>query len=107
MVNGVTNLFMMKADVLNIFDEISVCTHYRLPNGALTDQMPFDLLETPVTPVYTQLKGWGATLPDKLTEENLPEALRQYIQFLEKTLQVPISLISLGPDRQQTIVKNF
>jgi adenylosuccinate synthase len=104
MINGVSQLFMMKADVLNIFDSIKVCTHYRLAGGKVTDQLPFDLVDSPVAPVYEQLPGWSGE-PATDTGE-LPAALSDYVGFLEKALGVPITMISVGPDRAQTILRN-
>jgi adenylosuccinate synthase len=95
---------MMKADVLNIFDSIRVCTHYRLADGKVTDQLPFDLVDSRVAPVYEQLSGWSGE-PATDTGE-LPAALSDYVGFLEKALGVPITMISVGPDRAQTILRN-
>jgi adenylosuccinate synthase len=105
MLNGVTQLVMMKADVLNIFDEIEVCTHYRLPDGSLTDQMPYDIVDTKVEPVYTTLKGWGDTLDGVREFENAPQALKDYVAYLEKELNVPIAFVSTGPDREALIMR--
>jgi adenylosuccinate synthase len=104
MINGVSQLFMMKADVLNIFDSIKVCTHYRLADGKVTDQLPFDIIDTRVEPVYEQLPGWSGE-PATDTGE-LPAALSDYVRFLENALGVPITMISVGPDRAQTILRN-
>jgi adenylosuccinate synthase len=104
MINGVSQLFMMKADVLNIFDSIKVCTHYRLASGKVTDQLPFDIVDSRVAPVYEQLPGWSSE-PATDTGE-LPAALSDYVGFLEKALGVPITMISVGPDRAQTILRN-
>lgn len=105
MLNGVTQLVMMKADVLNIFDEIEVCTHYRLPDGTLTDQMPYDIVDMKVEPVYTTLKGWGDTLTGVRKFENAPQALKDYVAYLEKELEVPIAFVSTGPDREALIMR--
>jgi adenylosuccinate synthase len=104
MINGVSQLFMMKADVLNIFDSIKVCTHYRLADGKVTDQLPFDFVDSRVAPVYEQLPGWSGE-PATDTGE-LPAALSDYVGFLEKALGVPVTMISVGPDRAQTILRN-
>ncbi|WP_026998781.1 adenylosuccinate synthase [Eisenibacter elegans] len=103
MLNGVTQLYMMKADVLNSFEQIQVCTHYRLPDGSLTEQVPFDMLQTDVTPVYQTLEGWNCDLEAFRQFDQLPEALCQYIAFIEAAVGVPITLVSIGPDRTQTI----
>jgi adenylosuccinate synthase len=105
MINGVTQLFMMKADVLNIFEKIKICTHYVLEDGTQIDKLSFDLGEKKITPVYTSLKGWYQPLNHVTSYAEFPEELRQYTEFLEKELQVPIRMVSVGPDRKQTILK--
>lgn len=105
MINGVSQLFMMKADVLNIFDEIKVCTHYELEDGTKIDKLSFDLGEKNVTPKYTILKGWKQSLNHVTSYAEFPEELRTYTEFLEQALEVPIRMISVGPDRKQTILK--
>ncbi len=104
MINGVTQLLMMKADVLNIFPIIKVCTHYQLANGTITETIPYEIVNEKITPVYKELKGWNCSLENS-TSNNLPTELLQYIDFLEEALRVPISLISTGPDRSQTIFR--
>jgi adenylosuccinate synthase len=100
MINGVTELTMMKADVMDTFDIIKVCTHYKI-NGKDTEILPFDVIDADITPVYVDMKGWkqNITLAD-----NIPEALMNYISFIEKQTGVPISIVSVGPDRKQTII---
>jgi adenylosuccinate synthase len=105
MINGVTQLIMMKVDVLNIFDEINVCTHYRLADGTLTDQFPYDLCDNDVTPVYKKFKGWKTGLEGMRHYEDLPAELAAYINFLEAELSLPISFISTGPDREAVILR--
>lgn len=102
--NGITELYMMKADVLSIFEEIHVCTHYTI-NGVQTDEMPYDLLDGKVEPVYTTLKGWNTDLTQIRTIEAFPKELSEYIAFIEKELEIPITYVSVGPDREQTIVR--
>ncbi|HTH57481.1 MAG TPA: adenylosuccinate synthase [Cyclobacteriaceae bacterium] len=102
MINGVTQLLMMKADVLNIFPEIKICTHYELSNGKISDEMPYEVVNEKIKPVYTTLKGWNVSLTN-LSEEQMPSELLDYVSFLEKALSVPITIISTGPDRSQTI----
>jgi adenylosuccinate synthase len=102
--NGITELYMMKADVLSIFEEIHVCTHYNI-NGVQTDEMPYDLLDGKVEPVYTTLKGWNTDLTQIRTIEAFPKELSEYIAFIEKELEIPITYVSVGPDREQTIVR--
>ena len=103
MINGVTQLVMMKVDVLTIFDEIKVCTHYKLPDGTLTEQMPYDLCDTTVTPVYKSLKGWKADLTNIRSFSDVPTELADYVYFLEDTLGLPINFISTSPDREAII----
>lgn len=105
MINGVTKLIMMKADVLDSFSSIKVCTHYRI-DGELIDYMPFDIVSKKVEPVYTELKGWNTDLTKLNSIDDLPSNLIQYIEYLEKELNVPISMVSVGPDRNQTIVRD-
>ena len=102
MINGVTQLLMMKADVLSIFPKIKICTHYKLKDGTLTENLPYELVNEPVTPIYKEMEGWNSSL-DGFSEESLPKELMDYVSFLEKQLKVPVTLISTGPDRTQTI----
>ncbi|MCU0398126.1 MAG: adenylosuccinate synthase [Cyclobacteriaceae bacterium] len=104
MINGVTQLFMMKADVLSIFPTIKVCTQYKLADGTITEALPYELVNEKITPVYKELKGWNRTLSVKSIHD-FPDELTQYIDFLEDQLEVPITLISTGPDRIQTIYR--
>ena len=106
MINGVTQLVMMKVDVLNIFDEINICTHYQLPDGTVTEQMPYDLLDTPVTPIYKTFKGWQTDLTNIRAFEDMPGPLADYVTYLEETLGLPISFISTSPDREAIIHRN-
>jgi len=106
MINGVTQLIMTKADVLNIFKEINVCTAYQLSDGTITDQLPYDMCTEDITPVYETLNGWNCSTKHISEEDQFPVALSNYIEFLEEELQTPISIVSLGPDRSQTIVRN-
>ncbi|GAB3946307.1 adenylosuccinate synthase [Spirosoma harenae] len=103
MINGVTQLVMMKVDVLNIFDEIKVCTHYQLPDGSTTEQLPYDLCDTAVTPIYKTFKGWQADLTNIRSFSDVPEELAEYVYFLEDTLGLPINFISTSPDREAII----
>ncbi|WBL43799.1 adenylosuccinate synthase [Algoriphagus halophytocola] len=103
MINGVTELFMMKADVLNIFKEIKVCTHYELPTGEKIDKLSFEITEQEVKPVYKTLKGWNCSLENIHSYDDFPSELKDYVTYLEEELQVPIKLVSVGPDRTQTI----
>ena len=105
MINGVTELMMMKADVLSDFDSINICTHYIL-NGEKIDYLPFDIINEKIEPVYVELKGWKIDLTQLEHKEQLPKELTDYIAFIEKETQVPISIVSIGPDRKQTIFMN-
>jgi len=105
MINGVTQLFMMKADVLNIFEEIKVCTAYQLPSGEQLEKLPFEISDIDAKPVYKVLKGWHCSLEEVRNYEEFPKALKEYVTFLEQELQVPIKLVSIGPDRTQTILR--
>ncbi len=102
MINGVTQLLMMKADVLSIFPTIKVCTHYKLKDGSVTELVPYEYVNEKIVPVYTELKGWSTPLSG-IAEQQIPKELAHYIDFLESALGVPITLISTGPDRTQTI----
>jgi adenylosuccinate synthase len=104
MINGVTQLLMMKADVLSVFPTIMVCTHYKLSDGTITDMVPYEVVKEKIIPVYKELKGWSVSLKG-FTKENLPFELVQYIKFLETELNVPITLVSTGPDRTETILR--
>lgn len=101
MVDGVTDLIMMKSDCLDTFETIKVCTSY-IVDGKETDQFPFDTAAE-ITPVYTEFKGWNQDLTAMRKESELPEAFKNYIKFMEDYLKVPIKIISLGPDREATI----
>ncbi|MBX9853570.1 MAG: adenylosuccinate synthase [Cytophagaceae bacterium] len=106
MLNGVTHLLMMKADVLNSFKEIKVCTHYKLKNGQKVDILSYDVMEEEIEPVYEVLKGWNCSLEGISSFDELPSALSEYINYLENSLKVPVYVVSVGPDRTQTIIKN-
>lgn len=104
-INGVTELMMMKADVLSIFDTIRVCTHYRI-NGQLTDRLPYDINGVTIEPVYTDLKGWSCDLTGITQAEDMPHDLIEYIGFIERETGVPVQLVSVGPDRTQTLMRS-
>ncbi|WP_162428834.1 adenylosuccinate synthase [Pontibacter pudoricolor] len=103
MLNGVTQLNMMKADVLTDFDTIKVCTHYRLASGEITDQLPHSLDEAGLEPIYEELPGWRVDLNKIDTTEELPEAFKSYLSYIESHLNVPITIVSVGPDRKSTL----
>lgn len=102
MINGVTRIVMTKADVLDAFDELQVCTDYRI-NGKQTREIPFRLERAKVEPVYTSFKGWDQPSSKAKTAQELPEAMRQYVDFINKYLGVNIHYISNGPGRDQLI----
>jgi adenylosuccinate synthase len=104
LINGVTQLIMTKADVLSGFDTVRVCTSY-LVNGIETDRFPYDIDKKFVTPVYTDLPGWKEDLTGTRKEADFPTNLNSYIQFVEKQLGVKITIVSVGPDREQTIIR--
>lgn len=103
MINGVTKLIMMKSDVLDTFATIKACVAYNI-NGKITTELPYDLAKD-VEPVYKEIKGWQTDLTQCTSEEQLHQAFLDYITFLEKELETPISIISVGPDRAQTITR--
>ena len=101
MIDGVTDLIMMKSDCLDDFETIKVCTSYKV-DGVETDQVPFDIAAK-IEPVYTEFPGWKKDLTGIRKESGLPQEFKNYIKFMESYLGVPISIISLGPDREATI----
>ncbi len=104
MINGVTQLLMMKADVLSVFPAIKACVRYQLKDGTQTDLLPYEQIIDKILPVYKEFKGWSMQLNlNGASVENLPDELNVYIKFLEDELKVPITMVSTGPDRTQTI----
>jgi len=103
LINGVTQLIMTKPDVLSEFDMIKVCTGYKI-DGKITDQMPYDV-NMPIEPIYKDFKGWKKDITAATTMAELPQELIDYIKFIENEVKVPFSIISVGPDRKQTIIK--
>ena len=101
-INGVTQLIMMKADVLSIFDDILVCTGYQVGEST-TNEIPLYLEDA--KPVYTKLSGWKSDLTSIRKESEFPKELTDYIRFIEAETGVPISIVSVGPDREQTILR--
>lgn len=104
MINGVTKLIMMKSDVLDGFDTIKACVAYNI-NGNETDEFPFDVTEGEVTPIYKEFKGWKKDMTKTKNESEFPAEFNEYIDFLEDYLEVPVKIVSVGPDREQTIVR--
>ena len=103
-INGVTQLMMMKGDVLSGFDTLKVATAYNY-KGEVIHHLPYNIEEENVTPVYTEFKGWKQDLTGLTTFESLPKELKDYIEFIEKEVEVPIKIVSVGPDRKQTITR--
>ena len=103
MVNGVTQLIMMKSDVLDTFDTIKACVAYK-QNGTEIDYFPYDINEG-IEPVYAEMPGWKTDMKKFTSEEQFPKEFNDYVAFLEKELETPIKIISIGPDREQTIVR--
>ena len=101
-INGVTKLMMMKADVLSGLEHIKVCTHYNY-NGELIDYLPFDANEETITPVYEVLSAWDEDLTGLSDINQAPKALHVYIEYLERVLETSITIVSVGPDRNQTL----
>ena len=104
MINGVTELSMMKSDILSIFNKIKVCTHY-LVNGEKVSDFPFDVNDIEIIPFYEEIDGWNCDLTKLRDYKDAPQALKNYVFYLEKQLRVPINVISVGPDRTQTLSK--
>ncbi|UXP32688.1 adenylosuccinate synthase [Reichenbachiella agarivorans] len=105
MVNGATRLYMMKADVLSGFEQIKVCTHYKSQDGTLTDHMPFDLSDDTFEPVYETLEGWTEDLTGVSSYDGLPASLKKYVEYIENAVGLSIDIVSVGPDRKQTLIK--
>ncbi|MCM1451830.1 MAG: adenylosuccinate synthase [Clostridium sp.] len=102
MLNGVTKLIMMKSDVLDGFDKVKACTAYEI-DGQITDEFPFSIEDGTVKPVYEEMPGWQEDLSAYTDYESMPETFKNYVKFLEEKLGVPIVILSVGPDRKQTI----
>lgn len=103
MLNGVTQLIMMKSDVLDSFGTIKACVGYLLPNGEETTDLPYEL--DGVKPIYKEFDGWCTDMTHFTSEEQFPEKFCNYVDFLEGFLETPIKVISIGPDRAQTIIR--
>ena len=103
-VNGVTQLMMMKADVLSGFKTLKVCTAYNY-KGQEIKHLPYNIESENVTPIYTDFNGWDEDLTSMDSVDTLPQTLIEYIEFLENELQIPIKIVSVGPDRKQTIFR--
>lgn len=103
MINGVTELNIMKIDVLSHLDEINICTNYQI-NNVITDKVPF-ILDQNIIPVYKTLKGWNKDISNIEKYTDLPDECREYIEYIESVINIPITRISVGPERKQTISK--
>lgn len=103
MINGVTQLIMMKSDVLDTFPTIKACTAYTI-DGQITRDFPFEISDN-LKPVYTELPGWQTDMTKMTSEDQFPSQFKDYVSFLEKELGVKITIISVGPDREQTITR--
>ena len=101
MINGVTKLIMMKSDVLDGFETIRACVAYNV-NGEEIDYFPYDINEK-VEPVYVDIPGWQTDMTKMQSEDEFPEEFNAYLSFLEEQLGVEIKIVSVGPDREQTI----
>ena len=106
MINGVTDLIMMKSDVLSGFESLKVCTHYTY-RGKKIDYMPFDIVHEEAVPVYESLPGWKSNLTGIQLEKDFPSGLAGYIAYIEEQTRVPVSVVSVGPDRTQTIERKM
>lgn len=103
MINGVTSLIMTKADVLSGFDKIWVCTAYKI-NGSISRELPYDI-NTDIEPVYLEMNGWKEDISSMEEYGELPGALKEYISYIENETGIPVDIISVGPDRSETIIR--
>ena len=103
-INGVTQLMMMKGDVLSGFETLKVCTAYDYKSEVIF-HLPYNIEEENVRPIYTEFKGWKADITGLTTYDSLPKELKDYIEFIESEVEVPIKIVSVGPDRKQTITR--
>ena len=103
MIDGVTDLIMMKSDVLDSFKTIKACVAYKM-NGEVVTEFPFSI-EEDIEPIYKELPGWNCDMTKMQSEDEFPVEFKNYIKFLEDELEVPIKIVSVGPDRAQTIVR--
>lgn len=105
MINGVTDLIMMKSDVLDGFDEIKACVAYKI-DGEVIEDFPYSIESEKLEPVYVTLPGWKTDMTAMKSEDEFPAPFKRYINFLEAELDTPITIVSIGPDREQTIHRN-
>jgi len=104
MLNGVTQLIMMKSDVLSGFNQIKVCTHYKY-RGEVIDYVPYDVVNETIEPIYDVIEGWSEDLSGYNDLEKLPQSFLNYISYIENATGLPITILSVGPDRKQTMVR--
>ncbi len=104
MLNGVTKLFMMKTDVLSPFEELDICTAYEI-DGKKTAEVPYDMTRCEIDPVLTTMEGWNENIETLPNMDQAPQALNTYIDYIEKETGVPIEIVSIGPDRKQTLFR--
>lgn len=104
-INGVSQLIMMKSDVLSGFDKIQVCTAYRY-QGTEIDHLPYNVDEDQLEPIYQTLEGWQEDITGLESYQDSPQALKDYVAFIEEQLDVPVSIVSVGPDRKETLVRS-
>jgi len=103
MINGVTKLFLTKADILSGFKTVKVCTAYKV-KGVITDELPFEH-DAIIEPVYTEMRGWNVAIGLMRDYKELPASLKDFISFVEKETGVPVTMVSVGPDRKETIIR--
>ena len=103
-INGVTKLMMMKTDVLSGFDKVLVCTKYKY-RGQVIENLPYDLSDSSLEPIYEEFHGWSEDLRKLESANDLPNNLNNYINFLETQLNIPIVIVSVGPDRKETLFR--
>ncbi len=106
-INGVTKLMMMKSDVLSGFKKIKICNAYKI-NNEIFYHLPYDINSNKIEPLYEEIEGWDEDISNIVSEKKFPKNFINYIKYLEDKLNVPIAIISVGPDRKQTIFReNF
>ncbi|MEG1999375.1 MAG: adenylosuccinate synthetase, partial [Bacteroidales bacterium] len=103
MIDGVTDLIMMKSDVLDNFEKIKACVAYKI-NDKIVEEFPFEIDDS-IEPIYTEIPGWNCDMTKIKHEDEFPEEFNAYLSFLEEELHVPIKIVSVGPDREQTIIR--
>ena len=104
MLNGVDELMMMKADVLSVFEKLKVSTKYNF-NGELIDNIPYDISVGGLSPDYIEIDGWNIDIDNLTSIDDAPENLMDYVKFIEKEVNIPIKIVSVGPDRKQTLIR--